>query len=246
MKTTYTQAELDELAAAVQPRNGWDFSRMHTVRQPVPWDYADEVKRYLNPSDTVLDIGTGGGERFTQLADSFKQGLGTDIDPVMVETAQQKCQAKNVTFAVSSDKLEDITDMFDVMLNRHSPFTMNAVKSHLKADGYFITQQVGERNMANVKAALGQAIADLVVSKDNITSAGLKLLAFMEYDVEYVVKDIESLIFWLNALDMLHAGMDGAKGLKDAAVLNHILEGNVDDRGFTTNEHRYLVIAQNA
>jgi len=32
----------------------------------------------------------------------------------------------------------------------------------------------------------------------------------MEYDVEYVVRDVESLVFWLSALDLPHADLDGA------------------------------------
>ena len=67
----------------------------------------------------------------------------------------------------------------------------------------------------------------------------------MEYDVEYVVRDIESLVFWLNALfDPAHADVDGQLALASVATLNRVLAGNVDERGFVTNEHRYLAIAQ--
>ncbi len=58
------------------------------------------------------------------------------------------------------------------------------------------------------------------------------------------MRDIESLVFWLNALDAVHADIDGQAALASAAVLNWVLAGNVDERGFVTNEHRYLAIAQ--
>ena len=51
------------------------------------------------------------------------------------------------------------------------------------------------------------------------------------YDVEYVVRDIESLVFWLNALDPAHADVDGRSALASAAILNQVLAGNVDERG---------------
>lgn len=51
-------------------------------------------------------------------------------------------------------------------------------------------------------------------------------------------------MFWLNALDTAHADIDGPSALASAAILNRVLAGNVDDRGFVTNEHRYLAIAQ--
>lgn len=74
--------------------------------------------------------------------------------------------------------------------------------------------------------------------------AGLRPLAFGEYDAEYVVRDIESLAFWLSALDMLHSDVDGPAALASAATLDQVLPGNVDERGFVTNEHRYLAVAQ--
>ena len=78
------------------------------------------------------------------------------------------------------------------------------------------------------------------------TGSGLRLLASMEYDVEYVVRDIESLLFWLHGLDCTRADLDGAAALASAQALNRVLAQNVDERGFVTNEHRYLAIAQSA
>jgi len=131
-----------------------------------------------------------------------------------------------------------------VIIDRHAPFDLSAVAAHLRPGGYFITQQVGERNMACVKAALGQPASPPAIQAQAIAASGLRLLAFLEYDVEYVVRDIESLVFWLNALDPGHADVDGQSALASAAILNRVLAGNVDERGFVTNEHRYLAVAQ--
>jgi SAM-dependent methyltransferase len=240
----YSQDELDDLLAASRPREGWDFSRINDLRQPVPWDYAQVVARYLRPADLVLDIGTGGAERLADLAGLFGHGLGIDVDPEMIRQAEQSRAAHNLKFMVCSEHLEGITSGFDVILSRHAPFDLQAVADHLKPGGYFITQQVGERNMASVRAALGQPQSNPVIEARDVIQASLRLLAFAEYDVEYVVCDIESLIFWLSALDMVHADIDGSAALANAASLNKSLDGNVDERGFVTNEHRYLAIAQ--
>jgi Methyltransferase domain len=240
MKEAYTQPEFDELVARTAPRDGWDFSRMNVLRQPVPWDYEDVVRRYLRPADTVLDVGTGGGERFVSLATSFGRGVGVDIDAEMISAAQQNSTTDRISFVVSNERLDGVAGHFDAILNRHAPLDLRAVLAHLTRNGYFVTQQVGERNMANVRAALRQP----PISGAAITAAGLRLIAFLEYDVEYVVRDIESLVFWLTALDLRHADLDGAAALADVTGLNQILRDNVDNRGFVTNEHRYLVIAQ--
>ena|SRR5260221_6774638 len=245
MKTTYTQAELDEILQHVEPRLGWDFSRMNTVREPVPWDYVDEVKKYLNSDDDVLDIGTGGGERFITLAPYLKSGIGIDIDEEMVKIAHQNAKGiANMTFMVSDEKLAGLNRRFNIIIDRHAPFDLGAVKSHLLPGGYFITQQVGEKNMRNIKEALGKPIGKPVITKAMIGTNELRCIDFREYDVEYVVEDIESLVFWLNALDMLHADLAGNEALKSADTLNRILANNIDERGFVTNEHRYLAVAQ--
>jgi SAM-dependent methyltransferase len=243
MLEAYSQEALDELLAQVPPRQGWDFSCMNILRQPVPWSYHDLVVRYLRPNDSVLDIGTGGGESFSRLATSFDRGLGIDIDARMIRLAVANPTSGNIRFRVGSARLEAISETFDVILDRHAPFDLDAIASHLKPAGYFVTQQVGERNMACVKAALGQEKTQPPVQRQAFTASRLRLLAFLEYDVEYVVRDIESLLFWLRGLDDLHADLDGSAALASAAALNQVLAGNVDERGFVTNEHRYLTVA---
>jgi SAM-dependent methyltransferase len=243
MLEAYSQEALDELLAQVPPRQGWDFSCMNILRQPVPWSYHDLVVRYLRPNDSVLDIGTGGGESFSRLATSFDRGLGIDIDARMIRLAVANPTSGNIRFRVGSARLEAISETFDVILDRHAPFDLDAIASHLKPAGYFVTQQVGERNMACVKAALGQEKTQPPVQRQAFTASRLRLLAFLEYDVEYVVRDIESLLFWLRGLDDLHADLDGSAALASAAALNRVLAGNVDERGFVTNEHRYLTVA---
>jgi SAM-dependent methyltransferase len=243
MLEAYSQEALDELLAQVPPRRGWDFSRMNVIRQPVPWNYRDLAARYLRSTDSVLDIGTGGGETFSQLASFFGRGLGIDIDARMIQLAVANSTSGNIRFRVGSARLEAISETFDVILDRHAPFDLDAIAAHLKPAGYFVTQQVGERNMARVQAALGQEITQPPVQRQTFTASGLRLLAFLEYDVEYVVRDIESLLFWLRGLDCVHADLDGSAALANAAALNRVLAGNVDARGFMTNEHRYLAVA---
>jgi hypothetical protein len=101
----------------------------------------------------------------------------------------------NLSLRVGSQRLESVPESFDVILDRHAPFDLTAVAAHLRSGGFFITQQVGERNMACVKAALGQAPGQPPIARSAVTASGLRPLAFLEYEVEYVVRDIESLVF---------------------------------------------------
>ena len=171
MRESYWQHALDGLLAGVRTRRGWDFSGMNELRQPAPWDYHDVVLRYLRSSDVVLDVGTGAGERLRDLAPSFGHGLGIDADPEMVRLAREDPAAGNLSFRVCSERLESVPGTFDVILDRHAPFDLSAIAAHLRPGGYFITQQVGERNMACVKAALGQPPGPPPIQRQAIAEA---------------------------------------------------------------------------
>ncbi len=67
---------LRRIAESVGERSGWDFSRVRDERDPVPWDYSEVVRRYLRPEDRVLDVGTGGGEIFIELAAEVRRRRG--------------------------------------------------------------------------------------------------------------------------------------------------------------------------
>src|ERR687887_1235805 len=90
---TITPELLARLSDEVGALRGWDFSRMSTSRDPVPWDYLEVARRYLRPTDRVLDLGTGGGERFLELAPSFGEGVGIDAFDAMVATARENTPA---------------------------------------------------------------------------------------------------------------------------------------------------------
>jgi SAM-dependent methyltransferase len=89
VKDRYTEEKLAGVLASVPRRSGWDFSGMRDLREPVPWDYPEVAARYLRAGDEVLDVGTGGGEQFGELAACFGRGLGIDVDPAMVDQARR-------------------------------------------------------------------------------------------------------------------------------------------------------------
>ena len=243
MKDQYTQTELDQMIDEVLPRSGWDFAKMSILQEPAPWEYSAVVREYLRPNSTVLDIGTGGGERLLGLAPHFKWALGIDVDPEMVTVAGQNgSDVSNVTFRLASDQLDLVEESFDIVLDRQAPFDLDAIWQHLVPGGYFITQQVGERNMRVVKRVLGQDTTEASMSYDQLAKSAFRVIAFLEYEIEYVVRDAESLVFWFNALDDMHSDIDGGRALLDLESFNAVLKGNVDSRGFVTNEHRYLAV----
>jgi hypothetical protein len=95
----------------------------------------------------------------------------------MIQLAVANSTSGNVRFRVGSARLQAISETFDVILDRQAPFDLDAIAAHLKPPGYFVTQQVGERNMACVQAALGQEKTQPSVQRQAFPASGLRLSA---------------------------------------------------------------------
>ena len=253
---TYSVDELQTIADEIGTRSGWDFSRMHTEREPVPWDYPDVVARYLTPTDTVLDVGTGGGERLLGLANRFRKGVGIDPDPDMVRVAQAnaaRAATTHVTFQQAG--AEDLTsfprETFDVVLTRHAPASAPGLHRVTNAGGYFVYQGVGARNMENIRLAFHTGSATQVDKGQRALLSGLResgwtIVAQGEYNVRYLVRDLPSLLFWFSAIAGANEVPSDFAIERHHGVINDIIQRYGSDRGIETNEHRTLLIARKA
>ena len=245
--------ELKRIADTVGERRGWDFSRVRDARDPVPWDYENVVRRYLRPTDRVLDIGTGGGERFLALAPEFGAGVGIDEDPGQLQVARENrppSLAERVQFELMNARdLRYADGSFDLVLNRHASVYPDEIVRVLRRGGHFITQMVGPGNTGNICSLFGcgpggeykrEPLQDLPALVEAFKELGCAIRARAEYDVGYYFLDVASLIFWLKAIPMP----------EDFAIEVHwqqvaqIIQAYHTPRGIGTNEQRELLIAQ--
>lgn len=245
--------DLKRIAASVDERRGWDFSKVRDKRDTVPWDYVDVVCRYLQPSDHVLDIGTGGGERFLAIAPHFHTGVGIDASARIIDVARENrppSLADKISFEVmAAGTLRFPDNEFDGVLNRHCPVHVTEIVRVLRPGGVFITQQVGVRNTRNICELFGcgpggqyeiDESQELVALTKAFRECGCHVICNAEYDVRYCFLDVESLAFWLKAVPMP----------EDFSIDRHwqqverILTEYHTPRGIETNEHRELLIVQ--
>jgi len=252
--------KLKRIASTVDAIRGWDFSRVRTRRDPTPWDYSEVVKRYLRPSDHVLDIATAGGEIFLALAPHFGSGLGVDISEKMIETARENVSPHLkdiVSFEVmAAQDLNVECDAYDTVLNRHGPVFVQPIVNALRPGGYFLCQQVGELNTQNVIQMFGWesggaywrhycdehelAHQDPETLAQSFSQMGCRVVASGSYNVPYTFLDLESFIFHLKAVPLPEEfDMD-----RHADRLVRFIEENTTVDGIETNEHRDLLIVQ--
>ena len=252
-----TLKELKEIEATISERSGWDFSVMKTECDPVPWQYVDLVKQYLKPSDYVLDIGTGGGEIFLKLVDSFGKGVGVDRDPEMIKSAKGKVGpelANKISFEVmDADQLIFPDSTFDVVTDRQGPIPVGEIVRVLKPKGYFITQMVGKNNMQNIYHEFNPSFvaeSNLYGSAQSLAQQFAKLgcivVSVCSYNVNYYVKDVASLLFWFKAIRSRgHAASAIPEDFnveKYYQQVNNIITKYQTPKGLVTNEHRELLI----
>lgn len=247
-----TLEQLKRISDSVGERRGWDFSRMRVKRAPVPWNYTDVARQFLADTDSVLDVGTGGGELFLTLAPYFGKGVGIDSSVEMIEQALRNKMAQkaaNVEFkAMDGNRLEFDDEHFDVVLNRHCDINVSQTARVLRTDGYFVTQQVAYENTINILNAFAwtpasfgdnwwQPVEQLAAEFEQ---SGCRVVAKAEYNVRYWFSDVESLVFWLKAVPLpepfdLEHHWEG---------VNRIIREFSTPRGIETNEHRELLIVQ--
>ena len=240
------------VADAVGERRGWDFSRMRDDRDPVPWEYLEVVRQYLHPRARVLDIGTGGGERFRSLAPWFGAGVGIDASPEMVRVAREDTPAElaeKVTFReMLAECLEFGEREFDLVLARHASPVMAEVARLLRPGGRLVTQQVGPGSTRAICETFGcgaggtydEPPETLEVLAEAAAAAGLQVECQAQYDVRYHVQDLESFIFWLRAVP-LPEDFDIEKHWRQVQSIVHT---SLTPRGIKSNEQRLLLVAR--
>lgn len=230
---------------SIDELRGWDWSRLRAHRAETPWNYPDVVRSHVKPTDHVLDVGTGGGERFLALAEAFGTGVGVDSDPAMIEVASENLPddlKDRVRFMVGdAGDLPFDGESFDVVLNRHSVVNPDEVVRVLRPNGLFVNQHVGPNNLEKLvdpwrhMGDLG--LGDIQGELDRFVELGCEVLEFREYDVEYVFLDEESLLFQLKAMPMPAPVV----AERDAELIAAVLESTSGaDGAFYSNEHRFL------
>ncbi|MBP3951846.1 class I SAM-dependent methyltransferase [Bacillus suaedae] len=231
--------------------NGWDFSKLKVRLEGALWDFNEEIKNKSRTSDILLDIGTGGGENLLTIASSFLFLSGIDLSYEMIESAQtnlKRAGISNVRFSqMSSDKLEFPAGFFDVVTCRHAPFSSMEVAKVLKKGGYFLTQQVGERDKVNLKRAFkrGQVSqkneALLARYVKELEELSFSKVQHFEYDATEYYQRTEDLIFLLKHAPIIP---NFGEEVNDFELLADFIKENSTEKGIRTNSNRFLIIAR--
>ena len=247
------QWEMEEVFAF----EGWDFSHLNgRWDSPEPtWDYKEIIMSYLKDTDTLLDMGTGGGEFLLTLSHPYNQTFATEaykpnfdlcmktLAPLGI-TVKQTYTDENLN---ADDKLPFNNNLFDVIINRHESFDLKEVSRTLKQGGYFITQQVGNQSSRELMRRLNdnddpympQHTLDNYI--ETLTSLGFQIIETDETTYPGKIYDVGALVFYAKIIIWEFPGFS-VKTHRDKLL---DFQCDINEKGFIeSTDHRFLIVAR--
>ena len=193
----------------------WSFEDIKYVTENhTDWIYEEEVKKHVNPSSRVLDLGTAAGEKVLKRFLDCAEILGTDFSEEMIKNANKnllKSKRKNISFRVMDNlKMDTPDDYFDVVTARHTVIDPKQIYKTLKSGGFLIVRGVDKLDCWGLKRMFkrGQGYQDLkpisLIDYEAILDAGFKDVELIPLHViEYyeTEKDLFALLSRVPILD---------------------------------------------
>ena len=235
--------------AVNEPFSGWDFSyiRSRWRHEAPPWDYAVRVREAIASASTLLDMGTGGGERLASLAPLPAETYATEAYQPNVPIARARLGPLGVRVVpIEADESLLFDDgFFDLIINHHERFISKEVARILRPGGRFITQQVGERNNVELNRWLeGLSVPEppssLGRAFDYLAQAGLEVDEHREVFPKATFYDIGAVVYYLRAVPWQVEGFT-VEGYYEQLIAMH---NHIQAHGeLETKDHRYYVEA---
>jgi len=231
--------------------SGWDFSWLNgrLIQEEPPWDYVGLVKEQIQKAQSLLDLGTGGGEILASLVPLPPETHATESYPPNQNTARDRLKPLGVEVhnTCEDDPLPFDDDNFDLVISRHESFEPSQVHRVLKPGGVFITQQVGGLDNLELNQVLQNEPSFLFIKWG--LAAALTGLYEENFEIELAEKavlsstfcDIGAVVYYLKAIPWQVEGFDPTTHTDSLMKIHNIIEGQGK---FVATAHRFIIIAK--
>jgi SAM-dependent methyltransferase len=194
-----------------QPFSGWDFSYLdgRMLEEQAPWSYTTRAAELMHQSTSVIDLGTGGGERLLKLKEHWPaKVVATEEYPPNFKLASERLLPLGVQVFDVSQNMFTVMPFHDgefgLVLNRHSGFNPREVARILAPGGTFFSQQIHGLSWRDLKAAFNAksqwpfAIPEFFIPQ--LESAGMTIIDCREWSGNISFADVSALVYFLKAI----------------------------------------------
>ena len=231
--------------------SGWDFSWLEgrMVQADPPWDYPVLVQEALIGAESLLDLGTGGGELLASLAPLPPDTHATESYSPNQVIARERLSPLGVILheTVDNTPLPFPDDRFDLVISRHESYDPQEVFRVLKVGGKLITQQVGGLDNMELNQVLEEAITfpftgcSLANDLTRLYEAGFFVKTAEKAALSSTFKDIGAVVYYLKAIPWQVPGFNLETHARGLIRLHNIIERQGK---FIATAHRFLIEAQ--
>jgi hypothetical protein len=202
------------------PFSGWDFSWLaaRSSAGPLPWSYRREVAHRAAEARTMLDMGTGGGERLSRLSPRPWLTVATEAWPPNVAVAAARLRPLGIA-VVQDEGAPDNTargsndrgrlpfgdGVFALVANRHEAFRADEVRRVLAPGGTFITQQVDFHSYDDLCQLAGLDVPQqpdswLPFARQQVEDAGLAVGTAVGGEQRLEFHDVAAVVYYLRVV----------------------------------------------
>ena len=222
------------------------------------WDYIEEIKKHVQPSSKVLDLGCAAGEKILKYYPDCSEILGTDFSEEMIKSANENLKAsgrKNISFRVMDNlKMDTKDNYFDVVTCRHTVIDARMIFKTLREGGHLILRGVDKMDSWALKRLFkrGQAYNDQKpisqIDYENILDAGFQDVELIPLHVVEYYKTKEDLLKLLLKVPILidcseETGMFEKDVKIDLKLFEKYVEENKTEKGIKLIRRYYGITA---
>ncbi len=221
------------------------------VESFLAWSYGSIVQQRLPKIDSLLDLGTGGGELLSLFSPLPKLTCATEAYAPNFQIARKRLEPLEVkVYHIKDDDHLPFSDAtFDLVIDRHESYSEEEVRRIMKPRGEFITQQVGEKNEQDLLRILGlkksRVIWDLKHAASRLKRKGFKIIEAREDFPSMRFYDTGALVYYLKAVS--HPGLSNIPDFSVEGYFQALRRINelIREAGYLElANHRCLIIAR--
>ena len=238
-----------------EPIEGWDFSwfRGRATEARPSWKYFEGLSERMEGARAVLDVQTGGGERFAEVLDHVSNRpdtlAATESWRPNVDIARSRLAPLGVTVHdlpdTASFPFKD--EAFDLVCSRHPTVTpWSEIARVLQTDGTYYSQQIGVGTnkeltdfMMGPQPVSQRRRLDRAVSL--ATSVGLEVINAQEESLAVEFFDVGAVVYFLRKVIWTVPDFSTEKYRERLKLVHDHIEVN---GSFVSHSQRYLIEAK--